>query len=280
MTRRMDASNYYYVTLRSSGVVQIRRMRNGTFTVLASAPATVQTGRKYRLRLESIGDAHRVYLDDRQVLTAYDSALDAGSAGVVMYRARADYDNVIVSPSARATLYTQNFATGSGPAQWRQQGTWTVAGGVFRQTSTAGDARSVVGTGTADQIISARVRPNTFAGSSSWVGIIARYADDTNYLYVSLRPNNTITVRRLVNGQIQQIANLSPGIPITAGQWYTVRIEIVNNWLNLYLNNRPILGTGAPLGPNESPIGSGIGQTGLVTYRAAADYDDFVAYQP
>ena len=54
-TRHADPQNYYYVTLRSSGSVQLKRMRGGVFTTLASAPLVVQTNRNYRVRLESIG---------------------------------------------------------------------------------------------------------------------------------------------------------------------------------------------------------------------------------
>ena len=124
MTRQTDTSNYYYVTARSSGTIQLRRIINGTFTTLASAPYAITAGRKYRLRLESIGTTHRVYVDDKLLLTAYDSALTAGRAGLVMYRTSGDYDNVLISPtpfttSTRETLQMDSQAAGPIPAQAR-----------------------------------------------------------------------------------------------------------------------------------------------------------------
>ncbi len=37
-----------------------------------------------------------------------------------------------------------------------------------------------------DQIVAADLRPTQFSGADRWVGLIARYRDDTNYHYVTL----------------------------------------------------------------------------------------------
>ncbi len=50
-TRYQDAANHYYVTLRRSGSVQLKRMVNGVYSTLASAPLTVSVNRTYRARL-------------------------------------------------------------------------------------------------------------------------------------------------------------------------------------------------------------------------------------
>jgi hypothetical protein len=279
MTRRSDASNYYYVTLRSSGTVQLRRLVNGAITSLASAPASVVVGTRYRLRLESLGTAHRVYLNDRLVLTAHDSRHTQGTAGLVMYRASADYDNVIVTPSPFTTIYTQNFATEQ-PGNWENLGIWTSTntGGVYRQSSTTGDARAVIGTATDDQVVQVRVRPGSLSGGTRWVGVLGRYLNSTNYLYVTLRNNNMISLRRLVNGQIQVLAEAP--FTVTAGTWYTVRIEIVDELTRVFVNNQLRLSSNADPGPAVSNPEDKKGKVGLVMYRAAADYDDFLAYQP
>ena len=61
--------------------------------------------RTYRLRLESVGTLHRVYVDGNLVLEAWDDALSHGRAALLSYRAAADYDNVIVSPFLTQTIY-------------------------------------------------------------------------------------------------------------------------------------------------------------------------------
>ena len=66
-TRRTNDANYYYVTLRTNGRIELKRMRNWVITTLDTAPAALTIGAKVRLRLESIGGSHRVYLNDQQV---------------------------------------------------------------------------------------------------------------------------------------------------------------------------------------------------------------------
>ena len=104
-TRRTDASNYYYVTLRSSGIIQLKRMQGGVFATIDSASVPWALNRTYRLRLESVGTLHRVYVDGILVLEAWDDALSHGRAALLTYRAAADYDNVIVSPFLTQTIY-------------------------------------------------------------------------------------------------------------------------------------------------------------------------------
>ena len=54
--------------------------------------------RGYRVRLESIGTRHRVYVDGRPVLEASDDSIASGRAGLLTYRTAAEFDNVMVMP--------------------------------------------------------------------------------------------------------------------------------------------------------------------------------------
>jgi hypothetical protein len=277
-TRRADDANYYYVTLRTSGSVQLKRMVGGVFTTLAAAPATVTVGRKYRLRLESIGSAHRVYLDDRLVLTARDAALSQGTAGVIMYRASADYDNVIVTPSPFTTIYKDDFSTVE-ELDWQRLGpAWQPSGGVYRQSSTLGLHLASVGSLADDQIVRARIRPTSFAGPDNWVGLMARARDADNFLYVSLRRRGVISLWRRANGDIVQLATRA--LTVTPGTWYDVRIEVVNQRTRVFVNDQLYLVSNADPGPAVPGVAWSKGKVGLVTYKATADFDDFLAYQP
>ena len=194
-TRRTDASNYYYVTLRSSGIIQLKRMQGGVFATIDSASVPWALNRTYRLRLESVGTLHRVYVDGNLVLEAWDDALSHGRAALLSYRVAADYDNVIVSPFLTQTIYAASEGqvqcqpphlqpepwTYSGVGQWSWQ-----SGGPdlhFNQASTADITRAVVGPEqiiNTDQIVQARVRPRAFnAAGSPWFGVMARYATQT-----------------------------------------------------------------------------------------------------
>jgi hypothetical protein len=279
-TRYADASNYYYVTLRSSGSVSLKRMRNGAFQTLASAPVTVTVNRVYRLRLESVGTRHRVFVDGTPLLDVDDTTLPSGRAALLTYRTAAEFDNVVASPTPATTLYSQSFESQGGPTDtWQHTGPglWNYSGsganGWLMQSSVAGDARAIVGVPTDDQSTDVRARPTTFAGTGTgdrWFGAMARYVDDSNYYYLSVRSSNTVSLRKLVNGSITVLASAS--LPVQVGTWYPLRIEAIGSKLRGYVNGALVLEADDSSHPR--------GATGLLTYRAAADFDDYRAIQP
>ena len=61
-------------------------------------------GRSYRVRLESVGDQHAVFLEGIPRVHAKDTTFAHGHPGVAGYRARFDVDNVIVSGGTRLAL--------------------------------------------------------------------------------------------------------------------------------------------------------------------------------
>jgi hypothetical protein len=276
-TRYVNDQNYFYVTLRNSGTVQLKRMSNGAFTTLASAPATVQLNRTYRLRLESVGTSHRVYLDGALVLTAESTAPQAaGSAALVMYGAAADYDNVTVTPSPRATIYADDFTGRTDTGNWIQTGAgqWSIANNALAQNSVAGDARALIGTPVDDQVVSFRVRPTAFAAGTAtqerWVGLIARYTDDQNFYYVTLRNSNRLSLRKVVNGGITELGRVP--LSVSVGSTYALRLEATGQSLRVYVNDALVM--------QAVDSSHAKGRGGAATYKAAAQFDDYVAYQP
>jgi hypothetical protein len=277
VTRRTDDANYYYVTLRASGAVELRRMVNGVFTTLAAENLPVPVGRKFRLRLESIASTHRVYLDDQPLLVARDSTLPSGTAGVMAYRAGADYDNVILSPAPFTTIYdTPSFMNELDIDIW-EPGIQRVSGGITL-SSTTGIANTRIGALTEDQIVQTRVRPTSFVEPDNWVGLMARYHDDRNYLYVSLRGRGVISLWRRTNGAITQLA--TQRYPVTVGQTYTLRLEVVNNLTRVFVNDQLILSSAADPGPSYPGQTDQKSRVGLIVNRATAVYENFLAYQP
>jgi hypothetical protein len=59
---------------------------------------------------------------------------------------------------------------------------------------------------------------------------------------------------------------------VTTGTWYTLRLEKVGGKVRVYVNDTLRISHDEP-----APYG---GQVGLITYKAAADFDDFHAYMP
>jgi hypothetical protein len=280
-TRWRNASNYYYVTVRNSGVVSLRRNVNGTFRELAAAPLPVILARTYKVRLESIGTRHRVYVNGEPLLDVDDSSIASGRAALLTLRTAAEFDNVVASPTPTVTMFSfdprQPFQpqpgtfTESGTGLWFYQG--DTGGNFISQASVFGDARAVIGVTTDDQSIDIRARATTFAGSGSnvrWFGVMARYVDQSNYIYLSVRSDNSVSLRKVNNGTITILGTKSMAVNLR--QWYRLRLEAVGSRVRAYVNNRPVLEA------VDATLPRGI--TGAVTYRAAADFADYRAIQP
>jgi hypothetical protein len=281
-TRRTDAANYYYVTLRSSGVIALRRMYQGAFGTLDSATIPFTLNRNYRLRLESVGSRHRVYVDGTLVLDAFDGDLSRGRPALMSYRTAADFDNVVASPADLATIWARSESrvcdlTCSEPAWDTADGQWVwqqeTGNEYFAQTSLTTPARIAAGavTRNIDQVVEARARLHAFGtGTDPWFGVMARYTDVNNYTYLSLRRSNTLQLRKVVNGQVQALGSVT--LNIAPGTWYRLRLEAIGERLRAYVNGRQVLEVA-----DSQPVA---GQVGLVTYRTQADFDDFLAVRP
>jgi len=236
--------------------------------------------RPYRLRLESIGTRHRVYMNGVPVLDADDTALSSGRAALLTHRTSAEFNNVVASPTPAAILYATNFTSTEGPTDlwsFTGTGTWRQASigtnFVFAQRSVAGVARAVIGVPTDDQSVDVRGRATAFSAIGSgdrWFGVMARYVDDSNYYYLTLRNTNTVSLRKLVNGAITELGSYS--LPITVGTWYRLRIEAIGSQIRGFVNG--VLVAEA----TDSSHARGAG--GPITNRAAVDFDDYRAIQP
>jgi hypothetical protein len=275
--RKLDSANYYYVTLRSSNVVELKKIVNGAYETLASATLPIVLDRTYRVTLEAVGNLVRAFVDGKLVAQAHDSSLTHGAAGVQMYRTSADYDNVVVSPSP----FTKVFEDEGLASMWRwtigENSSWSVAtegsSQVYQQAAIETTTpRAITGADTDDQSITARARAVSFGSSpNAWFGLIARYVDDENYYYVTVRKDNTISLRKLVDGAIH-VFDTAP-LTVTPGAWYQFRFEVVGDRLRVYVDDDLVL-EAADAQPIES------GRYGMMTYRTIARFGDFIAWQP
>jgi pectate lyase len=141
---------------------------------------------------------------------------------------------------------------------------------VFRQSVANGDARAVHGGPTGDQIVTADIRPASFHASGGWAGLMARYVDTRTYYYVFLHSSGKASLRRWINGRIT-VLDEAP-FTVTAGTSYRVRMEAIGSSLRLYVNGRLLAEAVDAAIPQ--------GRYGLVTYRAAAEFDNFIATRP
>jgi hypothetical protein len=96
LARYVDARNYYYVTVRRTGKIDIRKQVNGVVTVLASGSFTAVPGRDYDLQFRVINDQLQVFVDRRLMASAHDAAIARGQYGLATYRAAATWETLAV----------------------------------------------------------------------------------------------------------------------------------------------------------------------------------------
>jgi len=86
MARYVDPRNYYSLSVRSSGTIQLRRTIGGNTQVVRSANFVPGAGyRQYGLR--AIGSELHAYVDGELLFVAHDSAFTEGAYGLTTYHA-------------------------------------------------------------------------------------------------------------------------------------------------------------------------------------------------
>lgn len=274
VTRYTDEQNYYYVTLRTGAGgnrIALRRMQNGVWsdigTSLSNEAFTLNAGQRYRVTLQSLGQFHQVLIDGTPRMLAYDSAHAHGKAGVRMYKASADIDNVIVSRGP--VLQLSRFGGVHDVDAY-----WYVSGSSPRAQQFAlppGNARLVYGPAVEDSLASATVYVYEFGATGSpWVGLMARYVDENNYYYVTLRKSNELSLRKLTDGAITTLGTVI--LPVTTQTEYRLGLDVVGDRLRVWVNDEiRIERTGAEVRA---------GRVGLMTYRARALVRTYEPFSP
>lgn len=271
--RQTDFNNTYYITLRSSGVLSLRKLVNGTATVFANHVMPVTLGTTYRLRLEAVGQTLKAYVNGTEVLTAVDSTWTSGRAAVGTFMAVASFDNVLVTPTPLDALgwVQDNFKDGDS-AGWTQIGAspWTVTSGALTQSDTTGGYRAIRAESYwRDQSIESDVRiTGTGAPGSIWGGLFVRFTDVNNTYYVTLRPGtDTLNLRKIVGGVITDLAVL-PSFVVSLNTTYKVRLEVTGTQLKLYIDGNLLL--------QATDTAFAAGRAGVGTNRASAEFDNIV----
>jgi hypothetical protein len=287
--RYRDASNHYHLVLRTGGVFELRRVVGGTTTVLASSSGySVSTGGTYRFRLvldgpQLVGTVSTwngttfTWGTPAQIVGFDYNPIANGSAGLGTSNAATQSNCVLASPSIEERdLFAEDFQAGT--SHWTNAATssWSVVsdGGslVYRQTNTSLGAATFNDVVAGDQTIETALRFLSVADNADrWIGLMARYTNESNYYYTALRysgsgnANNRIEVKKLVGGTPTELdrAYLSVSVPAT----YQMRLEVVGPTLNVYLGQRRVLETHDPALTQ--------GRQGVRMYKASAQFDDF-----
>lgn len=284
--RYLDDGNFYSVRMRSDNVIELQIMRNGTLTTShqRTLPDTGSPNRHVALKIRN--NRLEVFVEGREVIWYVDPDPIPHGRAALRGSGMVDYDNVVAAEVGQTFIYDlENYGWCNGQLIYTSLYTRTGSGNwscdyaiddgdvidLMSQTSTEGDARAIIAmVPTDDQVVRTRIRMTAVNGQNRWVGLATRYVDESNYYYLTLRSNNTVSLRKVVDGVITVLGTAA--LPMTMNTWYDVRLDAVGNELRAVINGVQLV----QATDSSLPTGS----NGMVTYKAAADYADYLSWQP
>ena len=157
-----------------------------------------------------------------------------GSVGLGTWATKADYSTLTVKNSQGTTLFSEPFAT---TTNWSaKSGTWSVAGGIYSQTSTATDCRSIALPVISDSVYTYSVKARKVSGSEGFL-VVFGYKDGNNFYWWNLGGwgNTQHAIEQCVDGAKTAVATASGSI--TTNVWYDIRIEVSKKQVLCYLND-------------------------------------------
>jgi len=100
LARAQSNTSYYYLALRSTNTVELKKLVGGSSTTLAAASVPVSVGVWYTLSLSVSGTSLRGTVNGGTALSASDSQFSAGQVGVATFYTSASFDDVLVESGA------------------------------------------------------------------------------------------------------------------------------------------------------------------------------------
>ncbi len=278
--RYVDADNFYYVSLRHSNLLQLRKRVAGIETILDEAPLTATPGRRVTMNISVDGRTLSATVGDAR-LEGEDDSLDVGRAALLTQRARAYFDNVVASPTSSYGAYLRLFGD-----QYDYGADFSTVGGhweqlyhegqqmyLMSQTDTTGTALAVNGVPMTDQQVSGNIYLDRYAPTSTavaWFGLVARYVDARNFYYLSVRSSGQVHIRKIVNGVTTTLA--AGTYTATPGERHRYQLTVIGDELHAFIDGARV----ATAYDDDIPRGI----YGMATYRTAATWSMFNALQP
>jgi len=148
---------------------------------------------------------------------------------------------------------------------WTTVGNWAVvqdgASKALKQTDLNGGRASLDVSNWPNQMVEADVKAESFNGVNGWAGLFVRYQDPNNTYYITLRNDNTLSLRKIVGGTTTVFGSYQ--MTVSPGTTYRLRLEAVGQTLNVYVNGAQVL----PLTATDATFSSGraaVGTSGAV----------------
>ena len=230
-----DASGYYAYLDRGAGTVGLGRQADG-WTSLAAVPMTVETNRRYRLKLSTVGSTIQVYVDGVLKIVAVDSTFARGQIGVRSHYANAAFDNVVYTDSTAR----DDFGDGNDVGWARHGGSATAAGGTYdlANASTTGKSAWTLPYTDDDFTFETDVRVASGAGDAGAIFRATRLengADAMNGYYAGLNDSGNAVVLGRMNGSYTPVASA----PMTIGTnaWHRLKVSVSGVRIRIYVDD-------------------------------------------
>jgi hypothetical protein len=177
----------------------------------------------------------------------------------------------VLAPAAlAATLFSDNFESGLASSWSKSGGTWALAtdgSQVLAESSSTSDlAREFNGSNSwTDYSLQARVKALTFGSSDGLVGVAARAASSSKFYRLVLASNGQAVLQAYAG--TTSITTLgSASIGVTAGTWYTLRLDVIGSVITGYVNGQQVA--------SATDTMASSGRLALETFHASGEFDD------
>jgi alpha-L-arabinofuranosidase len=162
------------------------------------------------------------------------SSFATGKVGLGTWSTVADYSTLSVKDSKGTTVISEPFTSAS---NWTPgTGAWSVAGGVYSQTSTSTDCRSVASTVVSDSVYTYSVKARKVSGNEGFL-IVFGYKDTNNFYWWNIGGwgNTQHAIEQCVDGSKTVVSSVAGSV--ASNVWYDIRIEVTKTKVFCYLNN-------------------------------------------
>ncbi len=172
---------------------------------------------------------------------------------------------------AAATTFNDDFNDGNATDWTSTTGNWSVVQDsgsyVYSQSSTSEGRTSAGDQSWSDITVEADVKVDNFNGTNRTY-VAGRYQDGNNYYAASLYNKNggQLEIRKKVGGSSSTL--ITKDYPLSTGVWYTVKLELVGNTIQMYVNDA------LQLTATDSSISSGA--VGLVSMKTVTKFDNVI----
>ncbi|MBQ7472396.1 MAG: carbohydrate binding domain-containing protein [Prevotella sp.] len=163
--------------------------------------------------------------------------------GIGSWLTSADFDDVVVTDGSGATLISDDFSTNSG---WTNgTGTWSVTGGVKRQTSTQTNCTSINNTEITASSYTLSLRAQKRSGAEGFL-VIFYYKDANNYAWWNIGGwNNKQHGIELCQNGVKSTLTTAAGT-INNNVWYDLRVNVEGQTVTCYMNDQLVHTTTLP----------------------------------